>query len=292
MKSSSLPKIRCRQIVAGDFDNLANLLNRGFRARSRDAWLEALERLSRRPAPERFPRYGYLLESGGRITGVLLTIFSEIPATDGSIAQCNISSWYVEPEFRGYAPLLTAQAQKYKDAAYINTSPADHTLPVIEAQGFRSFTNGLFVAVTAPTALSFGAKVHVFGSGRFPEGKLPDAEYRMLADHHDYGCLCLCCEAGGHYYPFIFRRRKVFRSLIPCAHLIFCRSIEELSRFAGPLTRTMLLKGMLVMTAGANGPIPDYSGRYFPGRTPMYYRGPEKPRSGNIPYTEGAIFGM
>jgi len=102
----SAPKIRSRQINDSDVDGVADLLTKGFRIRSRDYWRRALEKLGSHPTPAGLPKYGYLLESGGVPVGVILLIFSSIPASDAAVTRCNVSSWYVEPAFRGHAALL------------------------------------------------------------------------------------------------------------------------------------------------------------------------------------------
>ncbi|HXQ12728.1 MAG TPA: hypothetical protein VN805_17185 [Caulobacteraceae bacterium] len=45
---SSLPKVRCRLIEETDLDAVANLLTRGFPARTRKYWTNALARLAAR----------------------------------------------------------------------------------------------------------------------------------------------------------------------------------------------------------------------------------------------------
>ncbi len=283
------PRVRCRLIGGRDLDRIADLLHVGFPKRSREAWRVALEKLSRRPAPEHFPRYGFMLESENSAAGVLLTIFAPTQRGREVFHQCNISSWYVDPAFRSYAPLLTAQAQKHPDVTYINASPSDHTWPLIEAQGFTRFTDGIFVAATALTALG---KVKAYAFKDMPENAVPEAEYRILRDHHDYGCLCFWCEDGDGPVPFIFRRRVVAAGLVPSAHVVYSRSVEDLSRFSGAVSRFLLMKGIPVITIGANGPVGGFAGRYFANRRPMYYRGSHKPRVGDLTYTEWALFGM
>jgi hypothetical protein len=292
MASNPKIRVRCRQISPQDLDSVARLLAKGFPAGPLPYWESALQRLSRRPALEPFPRFGYLLESGGRPAGALLTIFAAVPVGGKTGIRCNISSWYVEPEFRNYASLLSAQAQKYPGVTFINISPADHTWPLLEAQGYSRFTNGLFVAATALTVFRGRAKVLAFHGERIPGACLPQFERQLLEDCHAHGCLCFWCESDGDYYPFIVRRRFVVARKIPCAQLIFCRDIGDLSRFAGAVSRYLLFHGMPFMIIGANGPIPNLLGRYFPNRRPMYYRGSDKPRIGDLSHTEAAIFGM
>src|SRR5262249_49851818 len=76
-----------------------------------------------------------------------LLIFATTPG--GDTLRANVSSWYVEPAFRGYAPLLVSQALKLKQVTYLNISAARHTWPILEAQGYRRYSNGVFVAMPA-----------------------------------------------------------------------------------------------------------------------------------------------
>ena len=116
-------------------------MSRGFAGRSRDYWIRGLRRQASRSVPEGYPRFGYMLDNEGSPVGVLLLIYT----TRGEVAiQCNLSSWYVEPVFRNYAPLLTRIAQRHKDVTYLNVSPARWTWPIIETQGFQVYCRGLF----------------------------------------------------------------------------------------------------------------------------------------------------
>ena len=121
-------------ITGQDASALARLLAKGFPERGEDYWLRAFETLANRDSPEGYPRFGYMLESDQGPVGVILMIFTRF--ADAPV-RCNISSWYVDERFRGYASLLIAAAVRHKDVTYINISPATHTWPVIEAQGFR-----------------------------------------------------------------------------------------------------------------------------------------------------------
>src|SRR3981189_128386 len=141
----SPPPIRCRQIADADLPGVAALLRRGFGTRrTLGFWRRALARLEARATPVDMPRYGYLLESDGRPVGAILLIFAATPG-DGAI-RANVSSWYVEPAFRSYAPLLVSQALKRKSVTYMNISAVRHTWPILDAQGYRRYSNGIFVA--------------------------------------------------------------------------------------------------------------------------------------------------
>ena len=118
------PQIRCREIAATDIDAVADLLTRGFVGRTRDYWMRGLRLQAERDVPENYPRFGYMLVHEGVPVGVLLLLYSTRGKADGASVYCNLSSWYVEPRFRNYAPMLTSIAQRLKDVTYFNISPA------------------------------------------------------------------------------------------------------------------------------------------------------------------------
>jgi hypothetical protein len=140
-------RVRCRQIADADLDGLADLLQRGFGARrTRAFWRGVLARLQTRAVPPDVPRYGYLLENEGVPVGAILLIFTAGP--DGAV-RANVSSWYVDEAFRGYAQLLVSQALKRKTVTYLNITAAPHTWPILPAQGYQRYSSGIFVALPA-----------------------------------------------------------------------------------------------------------------------------------------------
>ena len=140
-------KLRCREISAADLDAVADLLTRGFVGRSRDYWMQGLRRQAVREVPSGYPRFGYMLDHDGAVAGVLLLLYTARSDGGDAAIRCNLSSWYVDPAFRNYAPMLTKIAQRHKEVTYLNISPATWTWPIIEAQGFSSYCSGLFFSI-------------------------------------------------------------------------------------------------------------------------------------------------
>lgn len=283
--------IRCRQIDAPDIDAVASLLARGFPTHDQLFWLDAFAQLSRRVVPPSLPKYGYLLESAGTVVGAVLLICSTMRAARADSARCNLSSWYVDPPFRAYAPLLVSQALRQKDVTYLNISPAPHTRPIIEAQGFARYCDGIFIALPALHGLFGGPKIGVFSSSRRPDVSFDPADQDILQEHAALGCVSLWCATAERAYPFVFRPRVV-RGGIPCAQLIYCRDIAELVRFAGPIGRVLLRHGRPFVIVDANAPIPGLFGWYSRGNMPKYFKGPQRPRLGDLAYTENALLGV
>jgi len=289
--------LRCRQIEEADTDAVASLLTRGFPAHDRRFWLDAFAQLRRHQQPSGLPKYGYLLESNGAVVGAILLICATMRAGAGAGAgdefdtRCNLSSWYVDPPFRAYAPMLVSQALRHKNVTYLNVSSAPHTRPIIEAQGFSRYSDGIFVAVPMLNGLFRGPKVEVFRADRDPSVAFDPFDRDVLVQHATHGCISLWCATVERAYPFVFRRRLV-KGAFPCAQLIYCRDVDDFVRFAGPLGRVLARLGEPVVVIDANARIPGLFGFFSRGNMPKYFKGPRRPRLGDLAYTENAVLGV
>jgi hypothetical protein len=285
------PTLRCREIIEADLAATAELLSRSFR--DRDSQLLQLRRLAGREVPSGVPRFGYLLEHDGRPVGAILTIYSSIATGGTLVTRCNLSSWHVEPEYKGYGALLISQALKRKDVTYLNVTARPSTWPIVAAQGFSRYSNGIFVAAPLLSRRAPGIRTTVVEGDRVDDsldtGGLDPRERSMLSDHARFGCLALVCNTGEGTHPFIFARRDL-KNLIPCVQLVYCRSIDEFVRFAGSIARVLAKRGIFLVTIDANRPITGLVGRYYPGKMPKFIKGKTSIRLGDLAYTNIAMF--
>jgi len=289
--AAPVPAIRCRQITDSDIAGLTALLTRGFPSRGEHFWRHALHQLGLHQPPSGLPQYGYLLESGDAAVGAILLICSEVRTGQTSIRRCNLSSWYVEPGFRSYAPLLVSRALAHKEVTYLNISPAPHTWPIIEAQGFSRYNNGVFVAVPMLQGLFGASGARIFEARQRPAVSFEPFEQEILDQHAALGCISLWCATSERAYPFVFRPRLA-KNLVPYTQMIYCRQIEDFVRFAGPIGRFHALRGRPFVILDAAGQIPGLIGVFRPGRMPKYFKGPQRPRLGDLAYTEYAVMGV
>jgi hypothetical protein len=239
------------------------------------------------------PNYGYVLECGGRPVGVILLI-GAMPRTgaEPEAMRCNVSSWYVEPAFRSYASLLTSRALQCKTATYLNVSPAPNTEPILEAQGWTRYSDGLFIAAPAvQRRAARGVAARLVAADHEPPTPCEDFERDIIARHAGYGCLAFWCATAERSYPFVFRRRFA-RGVMPCAQLIYCREVTDVARFAGLVGRHLLIRGCPIVAIDARGRVPGLVGRFVGGLMPKYFKGEQPPRLGDLADTEAAMFGM
>ena len=284
--------IRCREIGRTDLDPIADLLTRGFRHRSREYWMRGLRRQSLRDVPQGFPRFGYMLEHDGRPVGVLLLIYTRRDNATGTSISCNLSSWYVEPVFRNFAPLLSTIAQRHKQVSYLNISPARRTWPTIEAQGFRPYSGGLFFSFPALSAPAKGMRVHVFQQDRETVDGLSEVDAALLARHAAYGCLGLVCRtADGNAFPFVLQSMRIRRIAVPAMQLIYCHDVACYIACAGAIGRFLLRRGRIAVALDADGYVKELVGLYRPLHGRKYFKGPQPPRLADLSDTELAIYG-
>ena len=282
--------LHCREIETSDTPPVIDLLTKGFNGeRRRDYWINVLRILSEHATPPGLPKYGYLLESASVPVGVLLTIFSAVLVGDAMKLRCNLSSWYVEPEFRSYASLLASRASRHECVTYSNLSPAPHTWSILQSQRFKIFANGLFIAVPVLADSVPGARLQSVTCGTLTDMALPSSEIQLLLDHANYGCLSLICKLDGHSFPFVFRPGLKY-GIIRRAHLVYCRDLADFIRFAGPIGHYLGRHVIPLVDIDSNGPIPGLVGKYRKGR-PKFCKGPDPMRLGDLAYSELAMFG-
>ena len=290
----SAAKPRFREIQESDLEAIADLLTRGFVHRSRDYWMRGLRRQSVRSLPSDAPRFGYLLENDGKAVGCLLLIYSTKLIGGESLVCCNNSSWYVDPEFRNYAALFASMTQKRKDVTYFNVTPAAPTWPILEAQGYQPYCRGLYFSLPFLSRHGRGMRVEAVTSDTASMPGLSEDELAMLKRHAGYGCLSLVCRTAQEAVPFIFFPLRKRRGIIPlpALQLGFCRDISDFVRCAGAIGRYLLWRGQPIIVFDANEPSAGVVGVYSEARGRKYFRGPQRPRLGDLADTELAIFGM
>lgn len=292
-------QVKIRLITEADIPAAIDLLTRGYgisrasgTVRPRSFWEQVFSCLSRRPLPiGDFPRYGYVIDSEGKLVGIMLLIFSTIWENGKARIRCGGSGVYVDPTFRLYASLLLKKAFDYKDATVLNLTPAEHTFAMIEILGFGRYCNGIFLAIPLLSRASKDNSVRVIDVDAEPDAPVDPHERDLLLQHADYGCKSVWCVTPEGEHPFVFRMRHAKH--VPCAQLVYCRNVDDFARFARPLGSYLARNtGRLLVLLDANGPVSGLVGKYFPGRANRYFRGPDRPRLGDLAYTEVSMFGV
>jgi hypothetical protein len=174
-----------------------------------------------------------------------------------------------------------------KQITYINISASTKTRPIIEALGYRRYTQGQFVAIPALSRNS-SAKV-VLLSDNAHHRELP--EYELMRAHASAGCLSALCEIAGELRPFVFLRRRVRFAPLGVAQLVYCRDTASFVASAGAIGRFLWGQGIHCVICDADQPIEGLLGLYFHNKNPRYFKGALRPRHNDLAFTEMVLFG-
>jgi hypothetical protein len=284
--------VACRQIDEADLSGVADLLTRGFPGRRAVYWMRGFARMAALATPEGYPRFGYMIENDGKPVGVILLLYHQmLDAAGAPYIRCNLSSWYVEPAMRSYASMLVSFALKRPEVTYINISPAPPTWPVVEAQGFRRFSQGQFFALPALSLKGVGSSVL-----RLPSSVTSDitaVERGILMDHAQLGCVSLVCRTKNGDLPFVFAPFSIRagRVPLPFMRLIYCRDAADFHACAGALGRYLLRHGVVSVLLDVMDTMPPLPGMYSQKLGRKYFKGQHPPHLGDLAYSEYAVFG-
>ncbi|MDH2347361.1 acyl-CoA acyltransferase [Bradyrhizobium sp. SSUT77] len=289
--------IKVRLITDADIPAAIDLLTGGYGSgrvpgpvRPRSFWEDIFSCLSHRPLPaEELPRYGYVIDSDGVLVGILLLIFSTVWDNGKAKIRCNGLGLYVDPAFRLCAPQLIKKASDFKEATVLNLTPAKNTFRMIEALSYVRYCDGIFASIPLLGRARKEARVKVVDVHTKLDVRLDPHDRDLLLEHADCGCMSLWCITPQDAYPFVFRIRQFNR--VPCVHLVYCRNVDDFVRFARPIGLFLARHTWhILVLLDANGPVHGLVGKYFAGKANRYFRGSDRPRLGDLAYTEIALF--
>lgn len=275
--------VRCRRIEAADIPALARLLNQGFPVRAESGWQVSLQRLADWTRQQALPGFGFVLVEGETPVGCLLTLFS------ADATRCNFSSWHVAEGYRRFGTILVSAALRDRSLTYLNISSERATRPIIEAQGFRRYSDGVVIALPLLSLSSLG---HASVLGHEPtqaDGARPD-ELALMRHHRGFGCITFWCRTAERAYPFVAVRRMI-KGRLPVAQIVYCAADTPWPLLASAVGRALARHGLFLLLIDAAAPVPGLPGHFLPGRMPKYARGPATPHAGDLAYTEAALIG-
>jgi len=189
-----------------------------------------------------------------------------------------------------FGALLPQTVDSISYGSGINTSPAANTMATLAAQGYTQYCDGLYVAWPVWARATGHESATLLSGEQIPDAPHDAFEPGLLRDHAAYGCVTFWCVTSQRAHPFVFGRRLA-KGVLPCAQLVYCRDTADVARFAGLVGRHLATRLSPLVVIDAVGPRQDLPGLYLSGR-PKYFKGPSRPRLGDLAYTEAALFGV
>jgi acetoacetyl-CoA synthetase len=154
------------------------------------------------------PDLGFVLVDGNEIVGFLGTIYAnrEINGKEGLI--CNLSSWYVRPQYRGWGAALLRAALRDESVTYTCLTPNLLSQHVFEMLGFLELSNSLLIL---PPFLHVETLRHwrpqISFDSKTVRAALDDRQRCLFDDHVPYDCLQLVVQEGLEHAYIVVKRR-------------------------------------------------------------------------------------
>lgn len=166
------------------------------------------------------PNLGFVLEDDGRIVGFLSTIYSEREIRGTVQRFCNLSSWFVLPEYRNQSLSLLAAVHRQRDLVFTNLTSRPTVQNISRAMRYELLdTYKLFafpgthlwtLLRTPPSLLSDPDRI---------EPLLTEPHRKFLRDHRGTKCRHLLVRRGDRYCYIIWTRRV--KKLVPFCDVLF-----------------------------------------------------------------------
>lgn len=147
--------------------------------------------------------FGFVMENAGRIVGVLGTLYSDRLIKDRYERFCNLHTWFVKAEYRGYSLALMRPVTRLKNCTITDLSPSRPVVQISKRLGFQELDSRLTILLP----FLFRSRSQI----TFPEPAddpqlLSDQERRILADHASLSCgQLLVSSANGGRCLIVYR---------------------------------------------------------------------------------------
>jgi hypothetical protein len=258
-----------------------DLLAKGFPARPRAYWEDALQRIDTlgENGALGLP-VGQIMRAEGRAQGVALTIASRRPSETGTMVCLNFAAWYVEPDQRWRAPLMLRALARTPCDVLTDLTPSLAVQGLLPAFGFKPITQG-FVLVLAGFHKG-GGEIADLDIAATPMGEL-------LRAHERFGAKAVMLHTrDGAQLPLLYRVVK-FRG-IRTAHVLYCGANQVLHDHLGALSRHLRRQaiGLVKLEAPVERTPP--RGWLRTGREIRFARGPVSPDATDYLCSELSMF--
>lgn len=172
------------------------------------------------------PKLGFVLTLGPQIVGFLGTIYSQRLLGGREMALvCNLSSWYVRPEYRGWGSFLLAAALKDKSTTYTALTPGPETRAMLDGLGFARLEKRRFFFPLLNLGTLTRSRLHFEYDHRRLRSLLSDTDRPIFDDHGSFDLLHLVVRDHKDY-AYLVVKRRVIRAKgligIPVSELLYC----------------------------------------------------------------------
>jgi len=223
---ASRPPPDIRPVRATDIEPLCAFLHRGFGTRIPVA---AWRRLFDYKWLDAKPNLGLLLVAGGEIRGFMGMLYARRLIQGKTALVCNLSSFYVHPDYRGWSFALLAHALRDETVCYTSLTPSRTVTQMCEAMGFSYIDRNRIILLPLLNAITLrGPSSRIISDPEQVRALLDGEQRRIFDDHAPYDCLQLVLESGSKSAYLVVKRRTLER--FPVSDLLYCSAPSLLAR--------------------------------------------------------------
>lgn len=188
---------------------------------------------------------GFMLLDGNSVVGFLGAVTARRQVNGEAVFVCNLSSWAVNAQYRGWGMALLAAVLQDERLTYTSFTPAPTTWAALMAQGFKPLDAQRIAmppSLQAETLFGPNRPVVSFDPAVVRE-RLTGEQRQIFDDHAPYDCLQLTVSDGSDYAYLVVKRRihrlgtrrqgrlaRVLPLGIPYSDILHCSSPELLLR--------------------------------------------------------------
>jgi fatty-acyl-CoA synthase len=187
------------------------------------------------------PDLGLMLTVGNEIVGFLGAVYARRKIGTKTGIVCNLTSWYVLPEYRSWAAELLFEIVRNNQITFTALTPSIVVKQILDAMGFAILETR---KMALPPFYHVNASRHRRPSISFDleivRRSLDDAQQCIFDDHAPYECLQLSLSEGSeHAFLVVKRRTRGIVSLnrlfstsakMPYSEVLYCSNASLLAR--------------------------------------------------------------
>lgn len=262
-----------------EFKNTTGITREGWKVIFQENWKSSED------------HFGYCLLDESKPVGILGMIFSSRRINGDKHKFCDLSAWYVKPDYRGHSIALLIPILGRKDLTITTFTASNRVIAVLRRLGFKDIESHIRIVPPIPLRPK---NVHVTFDTQIISLKLRGEDLQIFQDHS-----CLSCTHIGIITPEGFSHvmvNKVFRKGIPLAHVDYTSDrailINHVNLIAWNVMREMRCFGIEIGEHMVTKNIPGISLKIKRNHPILFRSSHLKPEAIDTVYSEIQLLGL
>ena len=176
---------------------------------------------------------GFVLTANDKIVGFigLICVVRHLAGKSGLV--CNLSSWYVQPDYRGWSNALIAAATQFEGVTYTSLTPGPIARRILLAMGFVTLDKETHYLPPFLQVMTLSKRAQLIFDPAEMRPLLSETRRLVLDDHSRYDCLPMLLIDGDETAFAVFRRR-LYRGRffsVPYSEMLHCSADNLMDRY-------------------------------------------------------------